>query len=228
MTSTKMLLSAALVAGTMSAGAANAQDWYGQIFGGATFADNPNFSGVIGGAANSVFTNLDDGYNLGFAIGRRFGDLGNGVGLRGEIELSFSENDADGFNFTGNGPGAEANPGGDISSTNLFANVYADFDTGGRVTPYLGGGIGVSFVDQSLVYGPTSNVRIDGSDEVFALQLIAGASVDVSESAELFGDVRYIQAYDVAGTRTVNGAAPASVSDDLSSVALNVGLRFNF
>ncbi|MEM9242039.1 MAG: hypothetical protein AAGB07_18865, partial [Pseudomonadota bacterium] len=62
---------------------------------------------------------------------------------------------------------------------------------------------------------------------VFAAQLIAGVSYEVGANTSIFGDVRYIQAYDVQGTRVSPGGA-ALVSDDLSRTALNVGVRFDF
>ena len=34
-----------------------------------------------------------------------------------------------------------------VTSNNLFANIYVDFDTGSRFTPYLGFGAGVGFTD---------------------------------------------------------------------------------
>ncbi len=221
-TLTTMALAATFAAHAPAA----AQDWYGQVFGGYSFADDLDQSGLIGGAPNSVRTDLDDGYHLGFSVGRSIPGLDTGpVRLRGEIELSYGENDVDGVNFSGNGPGAEANPNGDISTTYLFGNVLADFQTGGPVTPYVGAGLGVGFVDQSIGYG--NGVTISGSDEAFAAQLIAGASYQVNDRTALFADARYIRSFDVEGIRTAGGNS-AQVSDDLNTVTLNVGLRFNF
>ena len=36
---------------------------------------------------------------------------------------------------------------GDITAHNLFANLYLDFETGSRFTPYVGAGVGAGFVD---------------------------------------------------------------------------------
>ncbi|MEO1344494.1 MAG: opacity family porin [Pseudomonadota bacterium] len=218
-----------LLAGTSLALAlatpAVAQDLYVQGFAGYTFADNANFAGAIGGAPQSVFSDFEDGYNIGGSVGLKFAPSGSSVGFRGEVELSFGENDIDALNFTGNGPGFEVNVGGDVSATFLLVNGFIDFDTGSKLTPYLGGGIGVGFVDIDLIYGP--GVVITGNDEVFAAQLIAGVSYEVGANTSIFGDVRYIQAYDVQGTRVSPGGA-ALVSDDLSRTALNVGVRFDF
>ena len=207
-----------LLAGTSLALAlatpAVAQDLYVQGFAGYTFADNANFAGVIGGAPQSVFSDFEDGYNIGGSVGLKFAPSGSSV-----------ENDIDALNFTGNGPGFEVNVGGDVSATFLLVNGFIDFDTGSKLTPYLGGGIGVGFVDIDLIYGP--GVVITGNDEVFAAQLIAGVSYEVGANTSIFGDVRYIQAYDVQGTRVSPGGA-ALGADDLSRTALNVGVRFDF
>jgi len=202
---------------------AAAQDFYGQLYGGISFPNDPTFDGVVGGAPASVDTTLDEGFLIGGAIGLRFAGLPN---VRAEAELSYGENDIDGLNFSGNGAGAEVGVGGDISYTSLLANGYWDFRSDSLLTPYVGAGIGVSFVDTNAVYGP--GVRLDGSDEVFTLQLIAGAAYDLSDTTALFADVRYRQLYDVSTSRITPGGDVASVSDDFGLTSFNVGLRFAF
>ncbi|SCZ54261.1 outer membrane protein [Epibacterium ulvae] len=221
--SLKVLLAGAAI--VMAAPVA-AQEYYGQVFGGFSNLTDSNFSGTIGGSTQNVDTDFDDGFNFGFAIGRTFEAWsGNGYGLRGEIELSYSDNDVDGVDFSGNGAGAEANPGGDVTSTRLFANLIADFNTGSRFSPYIGAGLGIDFVDHDIVYG--NNVTITGSDEALAAQLILGASYQLNDRTALFTDARYVRSFDVDSTRT-SPAGTASVSDDLSRVNVNFGVRFQF
>ena len=218
------LLSSALAVGVVAGSPALAQDWYVQGFLGYSFEENFTPSGNIGGAPQSVFNDLSDGFNIGASVGRNF-SLSNGINLRGEIELSYGENDVDAVNFSGNGPGFENAVSGDIEATFLLANLLVDFETGGPLTPYVGAGIGVGFIDQNINYN--NAVNISGDDEAFAAQLIAGASYKVNDTTSIFGDVRFIRAYDVSGTRTAPGGV-ASVSDDLDRTTLNVGVRFNF
>ena len=82
-----------LLAGTSLALAlatpAVAQDLYVQGFAGYTFADNANFAGVIGGAPQSVFSDFEDGYNIGGSVGLKFAPSGSSVGFRGDVELAF-------------------------------------------------------------------------------------------------------------------------------------------
>jgi opacity protein-like surface antigen len=221
------LLGATLLATAALAAPASAQDWYGAGSIGYSFAENPSFTGTIGGSSQSVDLDLDENASFGIAIGREFGSLSDGISLRGEIELSYRTNDVQSVDFSGNGAGAEANPAGDISSTFLLANAIVDFETGGSFTPYLGAGVGVGFIDQNVVYGAGNNVTIRGEDEAFTAQLIAGTSYALNDTTSLFGDVRYARSFDVTGTRTSPGGV-ASVSEDLSTTSVNFGVRFKF
>ena len=176
------------------------------------------------GAPGTVASDYDSGYNISVAIGKH---ISAWPGVRAEIELSYSENDADTINFSGNGPGAEGNVNGDISSTSIRANVLYDFKTGNsKITPYIGAGIGVSFIDSSISYGGVP-VRIDDDNAVFSAQLIAGAAYKLSDTLELVLDARYSRAFGVELTR-VSPAGAAIVDDDFDNLSVNLGLRFAF
>jgi opacity protein-like surface antigen len=95
------------------------------------------------GTASSTVS-FDNGYGAGAAIGYDFGPS------RLEIEGSYREADAD-----------DADE--DLEVMTLLVNAYADFKTGGMVTPYLGAGVGYAEVEAG-----------DYDDEVFAGQLAAG------------------------------------------------------
>ena len=52
-----------------------------------------------------------------------------------------------------NGPGAESIiSGSDVTGFNFFANVFLDYDTGTRFTPYVGGGLGLARTDFDIAY----------------------------------------------------------------------------
>ncbi|WP_120500826.1 outer membrane protein [Roseovarius sp. EL26] len=177
-----------------------------------------------GGAQANVASDFDGGYNLGIAVGTK---IPAWSGVRAELALSYSENDADSIDFSGNGAGEEGNVQGDISSTSIFANLLYDIKTPHeRFTPYIGAGIGAAFIDSSVSYGGLP-VRINDDDEVFAAQLIAGVAYKLNDRLDLTFDARYSRAFDVELTR-VGPAGPATVSDDFDNLSLNVGLRFGF
>ncbi len=210
---------------TIGATPAVANDWYGQVFGG--YAGLGDSTHDLSNSPATVDSEYDGGFVLGGSVGRNIPEWStNSAALRAEIELSYSDNDVDAVNFSGNGPGAEGNISGSVASTRLFGNLLVDFDTGTAITPYLGAGLGVAFVDQDIVYGGAP-VNISGDDTVFSGQLIAGASYELRDGLSLFGDVRYIRDFGVEGTRT----SPALVSGtdtDFDTFTANFGLRFAF
>jgi len=215
---------AALLA--LTATNAAAQDFYGSVYGGYSNLLDPEFSGTVGGASQSVEVEGEDGYVFGIAIGRTLADLGSAT-LRGEIELSYGENEADEVFFSGNGPAAEINVDGDITTTRLFANVIADFKTQTAFTPYVGAGIGGSRTEFDIAYGP--GVELDDESDNFSAQLILGSSYALNETTSLFGDVRLIRDFDVETDRlSPAGAVTGTISDDVDTANFNVGISFAF
>ncbi len=176
------------------------------------------------GAPGTVASDYDSGYNISIAVGKK---IPAWSGFRAELELSYSENDADTIDFSGNGAGNEANVNGDISSTSIYANLLYDIPTNNsRITPYVGAGIGVSFIDSSISYGGAP-VRIDDDDSVFSAQLIAGAAYKLTDTLDLTLDARYSRAFGVELNR-VSPAGAAVVDDDFDNLSVNLGLRFAF
>jgi opacity protein-like surface antigen len=226
---TALTLSAvALSSAAFADGHSTAPSFYGHVFGGYTQAPDLTFSGTVGGNPQTVAIDFGSGYNVGLAFGKNINAWSTSkVNTRAEVELSYSRANADAIDFSGNGAGAEANTAGEVSTTNLFANVLFDFKTSSKWTPYAGFGAGVAFVDNDLVYGP--GVRISENDQVFTAQLIAGTSYALNDAMDLTFDVRYSRAFGVSSTR-LNGAgvSTGTVSDDVDNLRLNVGLRFKF
>src|SRR5216683_1550569 len=135
----KSLLAAAAILALPAV--ANAQsDWFRST--------NPTFPGFyIGaeGAANWLLNNnsyqMDTGWAAGGKVGYDF------VGPRVELEAMYHSN-------TGTGvvafPTGFANVRGRIDQLSVMANVLYDFFPAAMVTPYIGGGLGVAFVDQNI------------------------------------------------------------------------------
>ncbi|WP_298259817.1 outer membrane beta-barrel protein [uncultured Litoreibacter sp.] len=219
-----------LVAASLLASPVVAQDHYGQIFGGASFLQDPNFEGVVTppGGIQSVGTDFDTRFSIGGAVGKSLPSLNFGqFRVRGEVELSYNTGDVGSVFFSGNGPAAETNVAGDISTTRLFGNLIADLPTGGAFTPYAGIGLGIASTDTAIVYG--NGVTLNDRSENLSAQLILGGAYALSDNLSLTGDMRYVRDFGVDVPR-FNGAGGLTgvVSDDVSSVNLNVGLRFGF
>ncbi|WP_160175190.1 outer membrane protein [Ruegeria halocynthiae] len=227
---TRLILASAAL--TVSASALAAQSLtdgiYLQGFAGYSQLQDSDFSGTVNGSNQSVDTDFDGGYGLGIAVGTEIPQWSNDViGTRIELELSYRDNDVDGVNFSGNGPGAEGNVSGDVKQTSLFANVLVDFKQTGAFTPYVGLGLGATYSDLDFSYGP--GVELDDTDTTFAAQIIAGVAYDVNENVALTLDTRYARAFDVSSDRLApNGASTGSVEDDIDAFSVNFGLRYGF
>ena len=214
---------------TLASGAmAQSAQTYGFVYGGVIADSSQDADGVIGGAAQTVDTDYDSGFQVGLGVGRSLPRLSTDrVGVRGEIELSYGEADADRIRFSGNGPADEVNVGGGLRSTTVFANIYADFATQSAVTPFVGAGLGIGDFRQDLVYGP--GVRVSESDTAFGAQLIAGVSYAASDSLTLTADARYRAFYGIESNRFApTGASTGVLSGDVSALSINFGARFAF
>lgn len=151
---------------------------YLALFGGA--AINPE-AGIQEGNDQSL-VRFDDGHSFGGAIGTQIAD-----GIRGELEVSYLEIDPD--EARNEGPGDDIiDIDGDHSHIYLLANLWKDVELGMGFNPYIGGGLGMAFVD--------SRMEIDGGDgdvddfqPAFAGQFGAGVRFALTDS--LTADVGY-------------------------------------
>ena len=104
----------------------------------------------------------------------------------------------------------------------LTVNAYRRWNGAlGDVTPYVGGGIGISM--------PHVEVTSGGS-ETFGYQLtgpaatwIAGASVPISDRMSVFGEYK-----GTFSSNTADLAGGGTLETDIVTNALNLGLSFNF
>jgi OmpA-OmpF porin, OOP family len=136
----RKVLSAAAAFMVLPAAAYSQSSWFQ--------ASNPTYQGVYIGAQgglNWLLNNqsyvMDTGWTAGGKVGYDF------VGPRVELEGMYHSN-------TGNAvvifPTGYANVKGRIEQVSVMANVLYDFFPGATVTPYIGGGAGVAFVDANI------------------------------------------------------------------------------
>lgn len=159
---TKLILGLGLVATTMLASAANAEEkswpnWYIGLHGGVGFY--PDSDVTTTGASAELES--DAGYVLGASLGYSpASDIPFYNMTRWELEYSYRANDGDSIG------------GLPVSSTetlvnSLMANWLLDFKNDTYFTPYAGGGIGFANVELETAGGGVD-------DSVFAWQLMAG------------------------------------------------------
>lgn len=168
----------------------------------------PDFGAIPAGTPLSWNTDFDTGFALSGQAGYKFDN-----GFRLEVEGAYSRYDVashagltvGGANIDGvnvavltRGPANPANPTvgaviadgqGRVSNFGLFANVFYDIETGTAFKPYVGAGAGVNWVDVN--YRPSGVQVGSGNEAGLAYQLMAGASVELSPRAELFGQYTY-------------------------------------
>lgn len=198
---------------------------YGAIFGGAAFLDDGEFSGLTG----PVNLDANVGYNIGAAVGYSWPVRFLGVFRpRSEIEVNYLDTDltGDGFAFAGGGFAS-----GEQNALSVFANTYYDIELSSlpRLTPFVGGGAGVAFVDidafQPLAVTAAPKVA-SADDTVFIGHFAAGLSYAVNDRLELFSEGRYVRSSNVSVDFTSPSAFRAP--DRLEGVTVNAGLRWRF
>lgn len=161
------------------------------IFGGWSFVDPQLRFG-----SNSFFRSdsVSDGYTAGFATGRRLGTR-----FRTELEFSYRRNElSNNFFVVGFAPISFLPPFGQVSRGELhtysgMANFYFDFDRSPdrKLTPYVGVGIGASYIDSDVTYRGSGETP--SNESTFAFQAIGGVSARLSSCADLFVEYRYFR-----------------------------------
>lgn len=180
------------------------EPFYVALFGGGSFFDSgesstsPQF--LPHGIALTDEYDFEDGWIFGGAVGIR--TAGN---FRMELELSHSQAPGDTYSFLAETPydsfSAAGALRGDVERTSLMFNVAKEFGSG-RLHPYIGGGVGVTYVDVDLVGAvdldfikflgglPAIGVPGFGDSLVFGYQAMAGLSFDVTDCLDAFVEYR--------------------------------------
>lgn len=164
----------------------------------------------------------DDTWAIGGGIGYQLGR-----GLRMDFTLDYRF-DSDVYGVFVASPTTPLT--GELSSLIGLANFYYDFDMGGRITPYVGVGLGfVSHkMDSGTLVSGADAVDFDGDRETnFAWALMAGVDVDLRDRWKLDIGYRYLDLGDFSATDATTGAKRFNV-DDLESHEIRVGLRYSF
>lgn len=231
---TTALAAIACLTSTAALAEDNGHDWYLSLNGGASIhTDDVAFSN----GTNTVETDFDTGFTFGGAVGYRWHDhTFGGFVPRTELEVSYTENDADTIDFSGNGAGNEVvADGSQISNVGIYGNLFFDLPNvvSNDITPYIGGGVGLNIVNHNLLYGAGGLNLNDDGDTVFAWHVTAGASYALTDQLSTFVDVGFRQAVDAgsvrrAGSRALAGPAGGTFEDDINSIVVRSGLSVDF
>ena len=188
-------------------------------------------------------TEFDAGFAINGQVGYAFDN-----GLRLELEAAYSQYDADthsGLTVGGTdidavdsailtrGAADAANPTvgaviadgqGQVENFGVFGNVFYDIQTGSAFKPYVGAGLGFQSVD--VEYAPSDVLITDESDESLAYQLMAGASFELSERTELFGQYTYRATTEDADVEL--DLLPATLGVESEQSIISAGVRVKF
>jgi opacity protein-like surface antigen len=145
--------------------------WYLRADGGYNWFTTP---GVETEGYSAYDTKLDGSWSVGGGIGRYFGN-----GFRGDITVDYLFDSYVNSTFCDCFGGA-SHAQFDFSSTVVLANLYYDFNRGGRIVPYIGAGIGFAHNETSSGSmtqdcGCTGRIGGDSSNS-FAAAGMAGVS----------------------------------------------------
>ena len=214
----------AIVLGVLLAGPAPAQDdgWYAGVIGGLNLARDAAYD------SGTSTLEADDDKNAGWAVG---GVLGYDFQpLRLELELMHRDNGIDAIDFADDGglgggalAGTVEDVGGQVGFNSLMINALYDVDTGGGLTPFVGGGLGLGRANYENIT-PGGVPLVDDEDAVFALQGIAGVATALTRSLELTASYRYLWS-----TRSELAAAAGNVVEPrYRAHSFLVGLVYRF
>lgn len=160
---------------------ASAQGWYirGDLgYSGWIKGDRPRLTDA-GGTRDFDTARFSRPLSYGVGIGYQFSDL-----LRGDVTADFSKDDFKGSAACAGGPCAFK---ADYSAAGLMANGYIDLGTLAGFTPYLGAGLGATWLDwRNPACSGAGCPGVEGRDGLrFTYALIAGASVDLTSRVKL-------------------------------------------
>ncbi len=219
-----MMLNTSIAHAENSTGNSMGLDWYVNLFGGYSTADKTNFDFIdLAGISWDATHTWDNGFLIGGAIGTRVFDT-----VRAEVELSYQGIDAGNSSIIARG--ITNNDHGSNDAIFLLGNIWYDIDLGTPLIPYVGGGIGVAFVDQKIDIqapgAPGGGVGTDGTDTTFAFQVGAGLKYHLTDKLALDLSYRFrgITGVDILGQvvgRNYN-------NQDIYTHNVLVGITYNF
>ncbi|TAJ85254.1 MAG: porin family protein, partial [Reyranella sp.] len=162
------------------------------------------YIGAGGGAAWFIGSNSNTQTWTGWSVGGKAGyDF---VGPRVELEAGYGQ-----IPTSANIPGTAIN--GKVGQLSVMANLLYDFMPTSVITPYIGAGAGVAFVDSNSSLGSTQ----------FAYQGMVGVAYNVSEQLRFLIEGRYV------GTTNPSVNTPfGNVSFQNNNILALAGVTYKF
>ena len=175
------------------------------------------------GATGPWQISYDTGYSVNGAVGYEFG-----ANVRTEFEAAYRHADTNSLTPLGGGFHYKS----DISLASLLANFFYDVKLSHGFTPYLGGGLGVAFVDikkgNVIVVSPLGGYNTsNSSDTVFAYQIGAGVTYALTPKVSLDAGYRYFATNDIHNKDLTMLNAPPDKLEFVSHIG-QLTIRYKF
>lgn len=205
-------------------------------------ANAANFSGIyiapkfvhsfVGTEVSSINTNKVDSKDSAFGVALAGGynfEMVFGIPIRTELEWNMHSQTEDSGRITVAGIG-NPNFTTNIGIQTLFLNVYYDFHNVSRFTPYIGAGLGATFVDvESSLSDQGNHTLSEESTTNFAWNVNLGVSYDFTTNLALDISYRYAQFGKGETTRsTFTGTDLLIKTDTISAHQGILALRYTF
>jgi opacity protein-like surface antigen len=195
------------------------------LLGGANFLPSIENDGRLlnstpaGGGPSNFALDSETGYAISFAFGRRHNHR-----LRSEIELALRANET---SFESDLPAMgdifeiALDPNGEdkIRAYSIMKNFIYGFQNTSRFTPYLGVGLGWSYIDLEA-----TSVGIDDGSGAFSYQAIGGVATTVNSVADFIVEYRFLGTTDV----DLDGFAGSGGSINYQTHNLFLGVKFEY
>ena len=224
----RALLAVTALMSTVSTAYADSEEsgFYGSVFVSSDRSGASSVNEFSGDLPTPLASTVDGGFVVGGALGRSWSGLGQAV-PRTELEFSYREGDASPAGLAGVGSIGDFGARGQAPSTALVGKIMLDVPVGESVlTPYLGAGVGVRLNDQGFTSG--SGLPLDGNDEDYSAQILAGVSHSLADQLDLSLDGRYQRSLDGELDNPSSGGNADGGDDDLGIFSLFVRLRAKF
>lgn len=193
----KKALLASVAAAALSLGMATARaadiepvaesaSWYVSFFGGATWLDDVDTRYDFGADRERNEAGTERGMIIGGAIGTWLTD-----DLRVEFEVAYSDNRVDSVHYESENNQVDGvyDATGYSRTLTFMGNIWYDVPVSDWVTPYIGGGAGIAFIDGETRYLDNGEKPYDSSETGLAFQAGAGLRFAVLDNVTL--DVGY-------------------------------------
>ena len=209
----------AIIASLSTSVLAEEDRWYVSVGAGNSFISDIEGDTTISGTKYDLTGEMDSAFAYDIGIGKHFNNWRLEASL-GKMTPKMSKVSAE---TGGSGVTSSISPKPEYDVTSYMFNVYRDFSTEKKFSPYVGVGIGnahIEMKDYTTTVAGTDVAVTDDGRSVFAWDIKGGVNYEVSDSSTLYSELSYQQTdeFDEDGINY----------DAIKVVNLMAGLRFKF